>query len=404
MVKLQIRPWRKYSVLASMYFAQGVPGGFILTTLLYHLYEQGLSKEAGGQFLAIIGLPWVFKLVLGPLVDKVAIFRDYFGRRFSWSLLGTFFMFLTFLCIPLVENTFYILLGLVFCHNLFRSLQDVATDGFAVMILEENERAPAQSAMRAASFFGQLIGGSAMLFLASRFSWIFVCYTAAFLIVVFGILIPILLPAEGSLLELEKQQKQSVSMKELLASFKGRAVILLVLMSLLAHIAEGFSGPVVFPWFNELGYDKEWVSLILAVNGWFKLVGAILGGVVVRWLSNRMALKIAVLFKSMAYIALSVVPALWASKLVIFVLIMFSAIGDGLFVVLFCTVVMDHTKKAVSASQFAVFMALMNLSVSWSAWLSGVLAESVSIAGIFLIGGICQLLLLLPLFFLRSSD
>jgi len=404
-MKLQIRPWRKYSILGSMYFAQGVPGGFILITLLYHLYEQGLSKEAGGQFLAIITLPWVFKLVLGPLVDKVAIFKDYFGRRFSWSLLGAFLMFLTFLFIPFVENTFYILLGLVFCHNLFRSLQDVATDGFAVMILEENERAPAQSAMRAASFLGQLIGGSAMLFLASKFSWIFVCYTAAFLVAVFGILIPILLPAEGSLLELEKQQKQDTSsMKELLASFKGRAVFLLITMSLLAHIAEGFSGPVVFPWFNELGYDKTWVSLILAVNGWFKLAGAVLGGVVVRWLSNKRALEIAVLFKSMAYISLALFPAFWASKLAIFVLIMFSAIGDGLFVVLFCTVVMDHTKKAVCASQFAVFMALMNLSVFWSSWLSGVLAESVSIAGIFLIGGICQLLLLLPLLFLRSSD
>ena len=403
-MKFQIQSWRKYSVLTSMYFAQGVSGGFILTTLLYHLYEQGLSKEAGAQFLAIIGLPWVFKFFWGPLVDKVVLFKGHFGKRFSWSLLSALFMFLTFLCIPLVENTFYVLLVLVFSHNFFRSLQDVASDGFAVMILEENERAPAQSAMRAASFLGQLVGGSALLFLASRFSWIFVCYTAAFLIAIFGILIPIILPAEVSLLELRKQREQSLSLKEFINPFKGRVFFIIALMSLLAHIAEGFSAPMVFPWFNDLGYDKSWVSLILAVNGWFKLVGAILAGVIVCWLTNNLALKIAILFKSMAYIALSVVPAIWASKLMIFALVMFSAIGDGLFVVLFCTFVMGHTKKTVSASQFAVFMALMNLSFSWSVWLSGILAESVSIAGIFLIGGICQLLLLIPLLFLNFSD
>ena len=44
MMKLQIQFRSKYSILGSMYFAQGVPGGFILTTLLYALKDRSLQK------------------------------------------------------------------------------------------------------------------------------------------------------------------------------------------------------------------------------------------------------------------------------------------------------------------------------------------------------------------------
>ena len=66
---------RKLWVVGIMYFAEGVPYGFINITL-WLFSTQGTSLEQIG-FLSILGLAWSLKLFWAPLVDR-------FGRRAGW--------------------------------------------------------------------------------------------------------------------------------------------------------------------------------------------------------------------------------------------------------------------------------------------------------------------------------
>ena len=50
-----------------MYFAQGIPHGLLGIAIPAWLASQGVTAAAIASYLAVVILPWVFKLVTGPL-------------------------------------------------------------------------------------------------------------------------------------------------------------------------------------------------------------------------------------------------------------------------------------------------------------------------------------------------
>lgn len=55
---------------ATLYFAQGIPKGLLNVAMPAWLASQGLGAGAIASYLAIIILPWVFKLFWGPIMDR----------------------------------------------------------------------------------------------------------------------------------------------------------------------------------------------------------------------------------------------------------------------------------------------------------------------------------------------
>lgn len=53
-----------------MYFAQGIPDGLLAIALPAWLAAQGADAGEIGSLLAVIYLPWAFKLVCGPLMHR----------------------------------------------------------------------------------------------------------------------------------------------------------------------------------------------------------------------------------------------------------------------------------------------------------------------------------------------
>ena len=59
-------PRVRYLTGAMMYFAQGIPAGLLGIAIPAWLVSQGVSAGDIGSYLAVIVLPWVFKLLTGP--------------------------------------------------------------------------------------------------------------------------------------------------------------------------------------------------------------------------------------------------------------------------------------------------------------------------------------------------
>ena len=74
----------RYATGAMMYFAQGIPAGLLSIAIPAWLASQGVSAGEIGSYLAVIVLPWVFKLVTGPLMDRYEFLAT--GRRRPWAL------------------------------------------------------------------------------------------------------------------------------------------------------------------------------------------------------------------------------------------------------------------------------------------------------------------------------
>ena len=52
-----------------MYFAQGIPYGLTNVAIPAWLASQGIGAGQIASFLAVIALPWAFKLLSGPPMD-----------------------------------------------------------------------------------------------------------------------------------------------------------------------------------------------------------------------------------------------------------------------------------------------------------------------------------------------
>jgi len=74
----------RYAAGSSMYFAQGIPYGLMNITVPAWLASQGVGAGQIASFLAVIILPWAFKLLSGPLMDRYQFLP--MGRRRPWVL------------------------------------------------------------------------------------------------------------------------------------------------------------------------------------------------------------------------------------------------------------------------------------------------------------------------------
>ena len=85
--KRQLR--RLIAIFAGLYFVQGTcepTDGLVSQPLRSMLIDEGATPGEVAQFLALVGLPWLFKPLYGPVVDLVPLFG---ARRRSWLLVAT---------------------------------------------------------------------------------------------------------------------------------------------------------------------------------------------------------------------------------------------------------------------------------------------------------------------------
>ncbi len=401
-----------YGLFASLYFTQGVPGGFIATALLYNLYNQeGWTKTAGGKMLAMAGLPWVFKALFGPVVDRWAPLATR-QRRFSWVVVSTIAMALVLLilgAVPLRDISFTGIVTIVFLHNLARSFQDVATDGLSIELLSEKERGPATTVMRASAHFGSMLGGAGGILLIGKVPWGWICALVAALVVIFGLILPGLMLKRGGFVgaaNATAEVEQPNGWREFLHQFKlvvwGAGAVAAICVGLLAHTAESLTAPMLMHWFGGLGYSGNYVAFLDTAGGWAKIGGTVLGGALTAMISVRRAFALAVVFKAWAYASLGLFFAYWSSSVTVFIGLMMSSVCDGMMVVIVTVLFMGVTVRRVAASHFAVLMAAMNLSNTWASWVGGGLADSIGVRSTFIVGGVAQLLILLPFLLVRQ--
>ena len=150
----------------ALYFAQGIPWGFMLLTLPSYLldkYGDHFGDDEIGRLKAIILIPWSFKLIWAPIMDSFTI-RS-MGRRRSWIIGAELLMAVTLLgMIGLgdLSEQLSALLFMYFLHNCFASLQDVCTDAMAVDLLPPDEQGQMNGMMWGSKLIGKAGGAWAL--------------------------------------------------------------------------------------------------------------------------------------------------------------------------------------------------------------------------------------------------
>lgn len=167
----QSRPLR-YGVFFYLYVMQGIPSGFYLTALTNYFTAEGVKPNVVGSFIAIIGLPWAFQFIWGPLIDRFQ--GSPMGRRKPWVVSAQLMTILASCILLFVGNPVTQISGLawLFClRSVFAAIQDASVDAMAITVIPEEERGRVNAFMRAGFLVGTGIGAAVFATLLRQYGF-----------------------------------------------------------------------------------------------------------------------------------------------------------------------------------------------------------------------------------------
>lgn len=393
----------RLSAFFFLYMTEGIPLGFAATAVATQLRRMGVGPAEIGAFVAAFYLPWAFKWAFGPLVD---VFRSQrFGHRRGWILFTQLIMAATLGVLVFVKlpEQLALFTAILLVHNTFAAMQDVAIDALACNTLHPEERGLANGLMFAGAAVGQAVGGSGVLFLMA-----YIGFQNSFVFVALSILAVtgfIVLPMKEALAQAGDAAHQagrglrhalgemrSFAMDAFRSFIGTRGAYAGVFFALLPCGAMSLSLALQSNLSVELGLNDDQVAWMNLATSVVSGAAMVLGGLLSDRIGRRVVLSAAVILMSLpvAYLALvlqhhgyvmpraadskaavepALVTALWVAVLGFNV---FMGLMYGVRSALF----MDVTNPKVAATQFTAYMALMNLSIAYTATWQGLSIEA----------------------------
>jgi len=403
----------RYAAGASMYFAQGIPYGLMNIAVPAWLASQGVGAGQIASFLAVIILPWAFKLLSGPLMDRYQFLP--MGRRRPWVLVAQLGMTLSFFGLVLVDNPAEqvgLLTLLALLINVFAATQDVAVDGMAIDVTPVNE----QGRLNGFMVFGKAMG------------WGITSAVTGTMLVTFGLGATAIAAAAvqavillGFTLTLERRGERrlpwnsgdAMSERQAANSFtnvlKGLNAVLwsrvsLILMAIM--LFDGFIGgyghalmPIAA--INLFGFTTpEWSQLVAVMGLGGAAVALALGPMIDRFGAKRM-LILTVSLVAIHAVLLAETQYLWENATYVKVMLAAWVLLGPVTMVCMIALAMTICSSATSATQFAIYMSLANLGSSAGSKTYGLIAEQTSYVEAYLLLGAITAAMIAITFFHR---
>ena len=484
----------KALTLCALYTAQGIPSGFISFTLIAYLAEQGFSAAAIGNMLFWVYLPWVFKFLWGPFVDTYHYLP--MGRRRPWILSAQAGMVITVIIIALVpgiDTKVFLLTVLLFFHNCFASLQDVAVDGLAVDILSPEEFGKINGFMFGAKRFGTMVGGAGIGYFMGKYTSIGI--SGGLLLTVPFLLLIMCLPAfirerpgeklfpwsdgkavikptekaevkeveptwESNGFDMGEHNAKSLAVdigllialdlfllltigdvagkyahvvalaagiayfvllrnntfgqqafdlapekSDIVRALSLRAPLIGIILAMLTYFWE-FLIPVLNVLFiQQLGWsDTEYVAVTGGTAVIAGIAGTIGGGLIADKFGARRVASLFAILTGLSIFTIALAEPLWDNRTVMtWLIIIYPFFGAAMGISLI-SLFMNVTWPKVGATQFTLYMAMLNFGALFGLKMAGYFEENFTYTTTIMIGGTCQLLIAFVLPFIDPGQ
>ncbi len=373
-------------LFGGLYFAQGIPWGFFTVALMLRLSTLKVSASTLGELAFWTWLAWTAKPLLGPVVDALPMTR--WGRRRPFILLAQLGMALSLITLapldPLRSLGWYT--ALLFVHNLAAAAQDVGTDALAIDLLQPDERGRANGFMSAGKFAGMVVGGQGLLWVAHRAGW-----PVAFAAAVVLLLIPstlVLLAREG-----EVQARPPISLRAALGAFSKRAVILAALFALVVDWCDSLIFPLTYPLFNQrLGFSEEQLASLSTLGSLVAALASLAGGALCDRFGRRRTLIVASLGTAALNLGFALGQAYWSHFAALAAFTILGGVAAGIVNAALLALFMDLTDPRLGATQFQLYMSLLNAHAAVASRVGGRLADRLPAPTMFGLGALVEVL------------
>ncbi|NNH26750.1 MFS transporter [Acinetobacter terrestris] len=406
-----------YILLFSLYWAQGLPVGFMTHALPVILRAQGVSLAQIGGF-GLLMLPWSIKIFWAPLVDRFGY--SAFGHYRSWivpaQLLSVVVLIgLSFLPIQALNQPAYLLAFFValLSMNLVGATQDIATDGLAVNMLKNEQQHWGNTFQVIGSRLGFIVGGGAILWALDWLDWQITFLVLAGLVLLNTL--PVLCFKEPVRFKHIQQttDKEAFSwskVKSYLSYFYQSPSLALWLAVLITFkIADGLAGPLLKPLMVDLGLTFSQIGIYVTMLGALAaLMGAGLAGLSLKYISRANALlgfSVLKIFSLAAYtwLAFQYEAQQPVKPWLIYLINAAEDMISAMLLVVMLTLVMQYSRKHLAGTDFTFQVALMATVSGGLYSLSGILGDFLGYADYLLLISLIAVICLFPIVRWKST-
>ena len=410
---MPLKPAQLYLLFFSLYWAQGLPVGFMTQALPVILRMQGVSLAHIGGF-GLLMAPWALKALWAPWVDRVGI--PALGHYRAWILITqlssiVILIVLSYLPIESLNHPTYLLLFFIalLSMNCMGATQDIATDALAVRSLKAAQQHWGNMFQVIGSRLGFIVGGGAILWALDFLSWQYTFMLLAGLVALNTI--PILYFNEGDSARSSVINAQPVLAKQTLRGYlhsyvryfrQTKVMFLWLLVLLSVKVTDGLSGPISKPLLVDLGLSLSQIGIYITMLGAAAaLLGAFLASLCLQRLARQHAfvlfsiLKLSTVF-GFAGLAQQYEQGQYVAHWLIYVINALEDLFSAMLLVVILTLVMQYSRHSHAGTDFTLQVSIMALVSGVFYTLSGILGDYLGYKTYLMLIGIVGIFMLLP--------
>jgi len=361
-------------------FASGMPLYLLISLVPAWLRTEGVGlKEIG--FFALVGLPYTWKFLWSPLLDRyqLSLFSFRPGLRRSWMLGTQLALLAAIAALGFFDpsSQLWPIAWLCLLIAFLSATQDIVLDAYRRQLLSDEELGMGSSIHVNAYRIAGLVPGSLSLILADILPWqtVFIA-TSAFMLTGIGLTLSIREPAQAARHPTSLRSAVINPFNEFFSRQGIKQACLILLFMLLYKLGDSMATALATPFYLDLGFTKTQIGLV-AKNAalWPMIVGGILGGILMIRIGINRALWLFGLVQIISILGFAILARVGEGVWLLALAISFEYLGVGLGTAAFVAFIARSTHPAFAATQFALFTALTAVPRTVASSATGIIVE-----------------------------
>lgn len=337
--------------VALLYFAEGLPYGFVKDVLPVYFRVSGVSLRDIG-LASLLSMPWSLKFLWSPLVDRL-------GERRQW-IAGALVVMASALLVAQGLPPAPVAGALVAALLLFTAAaatQDVAIDAYTIEMLRPGEEGVANGVRVSAYRVALIVAGGVVVALAERAGWVGAfSATAAALVLLAAVVL--LLPAHP-----RRPQTAAAWVRSFRAWLTRPGAVAVFLFILLYKVGDTAMGPMVRPFWVDRGLTLDDIAFMTTAFGvGATIAGALVGGILTSRIGVFHGLWVFGLLQALSNLGYATAAWADAGRPGIYAASLVESFTGGLGTAAFLSFLMNVCDKEQAATQYALLSAVFNLS------------------------------------------
>jgi len=369
---------RRMGTCVFLGFSSGMPLYVLISLVPAWLRSYQVDLATIGLF-ALVGLPYTWKFVWSPLLDRYRL--PFLGRRRGWALLTQLGLLISIGALGHFDpgRSLDAVVVLVFLVALFGASQDIVIDAYRRELLADDELGTGTSIWVNAYRLSGLVPGSLALILSDFVSWPVVYWTTgAFMLV--GVATTLAIPevSDDALAPRSLREALVEPFREFFRRDGIRSGLAILAFMFLYKLGDNMATALATPFYIDMGYTRTEIGSVAKVAGlWASIAGGVLGGIVMLKISINRALWLFGIVQ-----LLTILPYAWLSQAGhtltgLFVVVSGEYLGVGLGAIALTAYMARETSKAFTATQFALFSSFIAVPRTLANASTGFIVESI---------------------------